>query len=159
MNSVLQPHNHTDSTRSTRWQSPTALLSVAKIQPVSANDPTHVIFVLSYSRAPANQFIDIINKMLLLFTMAQQPLMHQRLLIIEDTRSQSDTLHSVGFLWTSDQPDAETTTWQHTIFTSDRPPCLRRDSNPQHSHFRQTNPLKPISYFPTLGRRQINLFM
>jgi hypothetical protein len=33
--------------------------------------------------------------------------MDQDLSIIEASRSHSDTPHSVGFLWTSDQPDAE----------------------------------------------------
>jgi len=37
----------------------------------------------------------------------------QGLLIIED--SHSDTPHSVGLLWTSDQPDAVISTWQHTL--------------------------------------------
>ena len=40
--------------------------------------------------------------------MAQQPPVGQGLLIIEDSWSHSDTPHSVGLLWTSDQPDAET---------------------------------------------------
>jgi len=40
-----------------------------------------------------------------------------------------DTPHSVGFLWTSDQPDTETSTWQHTALTTDRHPCPRGDSN------------------------------
>ena len=35
-------------------------------------------------------------------------------IIFEASPSHSDTPHSVGFLWTSDQPDAETSTWQHT---------------------------------------------
>jgi len=43
----------------------------------------------------------------------------------------SDTPHSVRFLWTSDQPDAETCTWQHTIIIKDRYPCHRRYSKPQ----------------------------
>jgi dihydroorotase len=30
------------------------------------------------------------------------------------TITHSATPHSVGFLWTSDQPVAETSTWQHT---------------------------------------------
>lgn len=30
----------------------------------------------------------------------------------------------------SDQPDAETPAWQHTTISSDRYPCLWRDSNP-----------------------------
>ena len=34
-----------------------------------------------------------------------------------------DTQHSVGLLWTSDQPDAETAIWQHTTFTTARHSC------------------------------------
>jgi hypothetical protein len=37
---------------------------------------------------------------------------------------------SVGIFWTSDRPVAETSTWQYTILTTDRHPCLRRNSNP-----------------------------
>jgi hypothetical protein len=36
---------------------------------------------------------------------------------------------SVGLLWTSDRPVAETSYWQHTILTTDSHLCLRRDSN------------------------------
>jgi hypothetical protein len=32
----------------------------------------------------------------------------------------SDTTHIVGLLWTSDQPGAETSTWQYTTLTTDR---------------------------------------
>jgi len=42
--------------------------------------------------------------------MAQQLVVGQGLLIFEASRSHSDTPHSVGLLWTSDQPDAETPT-------------------------------------------------
>ena len=42
--------------------------------------------------------------------MAQQPLVGQGLLIIQASRSRSHTPHSVGFLWTNDLPDAETST-------------------------------------------------
>jgi len=42
---------------------------------------------------------------------------------------QLDTPQSVGFFWTSFQRDAETSTWQHKILTTDRHPCTRRDSN------------------------------
>jgi hypothetical protein len=31
----------------------------------------------------------------------------------------TQTLHSVGLLWTSDQPDAEASTWHHTTLTTD----------------------------------------
>ena len=35
------------------------------------------------------------------------------------------------WLWVSDQPDAETSTWQHTTLITDRHPCPSRDWNPQ----------------------------
>jgi hypothetical protein len=62
---------------------------------------------------------------------AQQPPVGQGLLITEALLSHSDTPHSVGLLWTSDQPDAQTSNQQNTIITIDRHPYPRRDSNPQ----------------------------
>jgi hypothetical protein len=62
---------------------------------------------------------------------ARQPLVCQGLLLVEASRSHSDTPHSVGLLLTSDQPYAEPCTWQHTVLTRGRHPCRRRDSNPQ----------------------------
>jgi hypothetical protein len=56
------------------------------------------------------------------FTMAQQPLVGQGLLIIKDSWSHSETLYSVGLLWKSDQPDAETSTCQHIILIRDTHP-------------------------------------
>ena len=41
------------------------------------------------------------------------------------------TPHSIGLLWTSDQPDAGSSTRQPTTLTTDRHPCLRRNSDPQ----------------------------
>jgi len=46
--------------------------------------------------------------------MAQQPLLGQGLPIIEASWSHSGTPHSVGLLWTNDQPNAETSTRQYT---------------------------------------------
>jgi hypothetical protein len=43
-----------------------------------------------------------------IFSIVQQPLVGQGLLIFEASRSHSGTPHSVGFLWTSDEPEAET---------------------------------------------------
>ena len=40
------------------------------------------------------------------FFMARQPVVSQARLIVEASRSHSDTPHSVGLLWTGDQPDA-----------------------------------------------------
>jgi len=51
--------------------------------------------------------------------------------VIGVSRSHSNTPHSVRLLWTSDQPEAETSSWQHTTLTTDRHPCTRRDSNLQ----------------------------
>jgi len=62
--------------------------------------------------------------------MAQKPLMGHGLLIIEASRTHSDTPRSVRLLWTCDQADTETCTWQHTTLTRDIHPCLFRDWNP-----------------------------
>jgi len=50
--------------------------------------------------------------------MAQQPPLGQGVLSIEASRSHSGTPQSVALLWTSDQPDAGTSTWQHTTLTT-----------------------------------------
>ena len=42
-----------------------------------------------------------------------------------------DTPHSVGPSWTSDQLDAETSTWQHTAITRDKHTWLWRNLNLQ----------------------------
>ena len=46
------------------------------------------------------------------------------------SRLHDDITHSVGLLWTSDQPDAQTSTWHHAILTRDRYPCPWQESNP-----------------------------
>jgi len=43
----------------------------------------------------------------------------QDFLIVEASRSHSDTPHPVGLLWTGDQPDAETYICQHTTLATD----------------------------------------
>ena len=63
---------------------------------------------------------------------AQQHLAGQGPLIIEASRSHWDTPHSVGHLWTSEQPDAQTSSWQHTTLTRDRRTFSPRDSIPQY---------------------------
>jgi len=42
-----------------------------------------------------------------------------------------DTPHSIGLLYTSDQHDAKTSTWQNTSLTKEKHPLPWRDSNPQ----------------------------
>jgi hypothetical protein len=47
---------------------------------------------------------------------------------------------SVGLFWTSDQPVAETSTWQHTTNTTDKHPCLWWHSNPRSQQARSRRP-------------------
>ena len=54
------------------------------------------------------------NRMRSVSFVKQQSLAGQGLPIVETSRSHSDTPHLVGLLWTSDQSDAEISTWQHT---------------------------------------------
>jgi len=77
------------------------------------------------------------------FSMAQQPPVGQGLLTVEASRSHPVTPHSVGLLWTSDQPDAETSTWQHTTLTKDSHPRPTEGFEPaiSASERQQTHPL------------------
>jgi hypothetical protein len=68
--------------------------------------------MFSPCRDVMTEFDSIYTINIIFFIMAQQPLVDQALLIIEASQSHSDTPHSVGLLWTSDQPDTETSTWQ-----------------------------------------------
>jgi hypothetical protein len=62
--------------------------------------------------------------------MEQQPRVGQGLLIIEASRSHSDTPQAVGLLWTSDQPDAVTSIRQHSKETDIHAPGGIRTRNP-----------------------------
>jgi len=63
--------------------------------------------------------------------MAQQSQVGKGLLIIEASRWHSDTPHSLRLLWTSDQADAETSTWQYTRQETDiHAPSAIRTRNP-----------------------------
>ena len=76
--------------------------------------------------------------------------------VIEASRSHSDTPHSVGLLWTSDQLDAETSTWQLITLTRDRHPCCQRDSNPQSQQASGPRPTPHIAW--PLGSAIIALY-
>jgi hypothetical protein len=105
---------------------------------LSSFGPLFVLFVTSY--VATTVFIHCLNMRYLkldsrtyftrrksstvfLFYYAATAPVGQGLLIVEDSWSHSDTPHSVGLLWTSDQTDVETSTWQHTTLTTDRHPC------------------------------------
>jgi hypothetical protein len=64
----------------------------------------------------------------------------QGLIIVKDSWSHSITPHSVGLLWMSDQPDAETSTWQYTTLAT---PYPRQDSNP---YSQQASGRRPTPY-------------
>jgi len=55
------------------------------------------------------------------------------------SRSLSHT-HSVRLLWTSDQPGADISTWQHATLKTDKYQCRRRDSKPQSQQARGHRP-------------------
>ena len=52
--------------------------------------------------------------------------------VARQPRAEQGTSHSLGLHWTSDQPDAETSTWQHKTLTRHRHPCPcgTRNHNP-----------------------------
>jgi len=54
--------------------------------------------------------------------MAQHRLVGHGILTDKASLSHSETTHSVGLLWKSDQPYAETSTRQQTTFTTDGHP-------------------------------------
>ena len=66
-------------------------------------------FSCSFSGFPTKTLI--FNKNFAFFPMELQPQLGQCLPIISALQSHSDTTHSLGLLWTSDQPDAETSTF------------------------------------------------
>jgi hypothetical protein len=76
---------------------------------------------------------------LLLLFAEQQPLVSQDILIIEFVRSYSDTTLPPEFLFTSGQPDAETSTWLNTTVTRDKSklparfqPVIRATEGPEN---------------------------
>ena len=68
---------------------------------------------------------------IIIISVALRPNAGHGLLILEVSRSHTTTHQSVGFLWTSDQLVAESSTWQHITLTTDKHPCPRWDSNPR----------------------------
>jgi len=63
-------------------------------------------------------------------------------------------------LWTSDQPDPETSTWRHTTLTRVRHPCTRQDSNPQTHKRASADPrLRPTGHWDRLALKEVNFFL
>jgi len=75
------------------------------------------------------------------FFMAQQPLGSRAFSASRlHDHTNLDTSQWVGLLWTSDKPNAGTSTWQHTTLTRDGHLYTRRNSNP---HSQQTSDSRP----------------
>jgi hypothetical protein len=68
------------------------------------------------------------------FFMLRQPPLGHGLRNVEASRPHPDTPQCVGPLWTSDQADAQTSTWLlvHIPVSREIYPWPRRDSNPQY---------------------------
>jgi len=65
--------------------------------------------------------------------------------------AQLDAPRSVELLWTSDQLDADTSTWQHTMFRRDKPLCFRLDSYPQSQQVSGRRPRPRVRHNYLLG--------
>ena len=104
--------------------------------------------------------------------MAQQPLTDHSLLIIEAARPHSDTPHSLGLLWTSDQPDAEPLPdkKQHCREThihepggiQTRNPSKRAAANPclvQRGHWNRPHSVFTSYIFPVILRINRDYFL
>jgi hypothetical protein len=64
------------------------------------------------------------------FSLARQSPVCHGILIIEVSRSHSDTPHSVGLLWTNDQPGEEISTRQHSFTTDINTPAKFEPGTP-----------------------------
>jgi hypothetical protein len=84
----------------------------------------------SKSAWPWNRFVNNIHTDFLSLSGISNPYVFEPSLSGGSEITHKNALQSVGLLWTSDQPVAETSTW-HTTLTTDNQPCPRRDSNPQ----------------------------
>ena len=83
---------------------------------------------------------------IIFLSISQQSVVGQGFLVIETSRSHTDVPHSVGLLWTSDQTDAENSTWQHTSLTRDKHPP------PPSGGIRTRNPSKQTAQAHAVDR-------
>jgi hypothetical protein len=81
----------------------------------------------------------------ILFQWLDSPLEAKAASVFEASRSHSlDTPHSVGLLWTRDQPVAETSTWQHNT--------NRRQTSMPPAGFEATIPVSGLPQTHALDR-------
>ena len=78
------------------------------VTPWSANIPTtHLCDTADCTFQCCVNYLSIYISRNICFSKAQQPLVGQDFLVIEASWWHSDTPHSIGLFWTSDEPDAE----------------------------------------------------
>jgi hypothetical protein len=107
-------------TEDIQLQFPAALIS-GKLIPLP-------LWMAGYIKCTLKTFmIRAVHKILFFFYHGKTaPPVGHGLYIIEASRLHSDTPHSIGLVQTSDQPVAETCTWQHIALTRERFPCTGR---------------------------------
>jgi len=93
-----------------------------------------------YGWPPPDVLLNRRSRNLVTISIPQTPPVGQDLLIIEVSRSHSDTPQSVGLLWTSDQPDSETSTWQQTTHNTQHSQHTTHTTQNTHNtqHLQQT---------------------
>jgi hypothetical protein len=74
------------------------------------------------------------------FFWAVEYLVEQGILCVAASRTQSNTPHSVGLLWTRDRPDKETSTWHKKTLRTYRHISFRRDKKSQKATGRRPTP-------------------
>jgi len=79
--------------------------------------------------------------------MARPPLVGQDILTVEASRLHADTPHSVGILWTNDQPNAET--WRLTTLTSDRNGSVNENGYPNKFELKSFSSLSAATSIQT----------
>ena len=135
---ICTDFNKNDWRQLIKWYGHLRSVQDGKIQPALAVLYMNISYLVlpncfKYFDALSLRISSVYIDLFVCLFLSKQPLLTvaQDLLIIKASLSHSDTPQSVGLLWTSDQPVAETSTWLHTTLTTDKHPWHWRDSNPQ----------------------------
>ena len=120
--------------------------SVVKKTPLNSASRSRIHIVLNLK--PYTDFHVVVHFTTHFFPRAQHLLVGQGSLIFSTSRPHSNTAHSVGLLWTSDQPDAETSTWRHTTLTTDTQQCQTHNPSKRETAVPRLRPRGHLDRFP-----------
>ena len=134
------------------WQSLPSLYLLHKLPVPLSISETKSVCKSQYNNVGFAFFWTFTRELLHRKTVPTPPL-DQVLLIIETSRSHSDTPPSIALLWTSDQPVTEAFTWQHTTVTRHRHYAPR--GNKPYSH----QVLCPYNVIPDIFLVYLMIFM